>query len=146
VYTCGMSEFSEVRKWDSGEEFEFAFTSPSSSRIKELIGPDPMKTFWDRQAEWSQATFGSDSVRGPIGPLKHLAKEAVEAQEAPHDLKEYVDCQFLTFDAARRAGFTYQQLIDGLFQKLEENKQRTWPDWRTQPANEAIEHVREDRP
>lgn len=32
--------------------------------------------------EWSQATFGSDAERGPIGALKHLAKEANEAVEA----------------------------------------------------------------
>ena len=37
--------------------------------------------FWDQQAEWSRATFGSDTERGPLGPLKHLEKEAKEAQE-----------------------------------------------------------------
>lgn len=33
-------------------------------------------------SEWSQKTFGSDDERGPIGALKHLAKEAKEAAEA----------------------------------------------------------------
>lgn len=33
-----------------------------------------------RHAEWSQATFGDV---GPVGPLKHLSKEALEAAEEP---------------------------------------------------------------
>ena len=44
------------------------------------------------QAEWSQATFGTDAERGPIGPLKHLAKEVQEALEHLDDHMEYVDC------------------------------------------------------
>ncbi len=99
--------------------------------------------FWDAQSEWSRETFGPDDVRGPIGPLKHLAKEAAEAQKEPTDLKEYVDCLFLTCDATRRAGFTCKELLTAAFAKLEENKLRQWPDWRLAPQNEAIEHVRE---
>ena len=98
--------------------------------------------FWDEQSKWSQETFGPDTERDPIGPLKHLAKEAKEAQADPKDLKEYVDCQFLVVDAARRAGFTKEQLLEGCFEKLEENKNRDWPDWRTAPADEAIEHIK----
>ncbi|MGU7472605.1 dATP/dGTP pyrophosphohydrolase domain-containing protein, partial [Klebsiella pneumoniae] len=36
-------------------------------------------------AEWSQSTFGNV---GPIGPLKHLSKEALEAAAEPGDLSE----------------------------------------------------------
>lgn len=36
-----------------------------------------------RHAEWSEKTFGNV---GPIGPLKHLSKEALEAAAAPGDL------------------------------------------------------------
>lgn len=39
-------------------------------------------------AEWSQATFGNV---GPIGPLKHLSKEALEAAAEPDDLSEWAD-------------------------------------------------------
>jgi ParB family transcriptional regulator, chromosome partitioning protein len=99
-----------------------------------------LELFWKEQADWSQATFGLDSERGPIGPLKHLAKEAVEAQKDPTDLMEFVDCLFLTFDATRRAGFTYEQLLEGAWRKLEINKARQW----TKPAkgDEPVEHDR----
>lgn len=43
-------------------------------------------------AAWSQATFGNV---GPVGPLKHLSKEALEAAEEPGDLSEWADMQFL---------------------------------------------------
>lgn len=33
--------------------------------------------FWERQAEWSEKTFGNDTERGPVGPLKHLALEVL---------------------------------------------------------------------
>lgn len=65
--------------------------------------------FWDQLSNWSQQTFGSDSERGHIGPLKHLAKEIKEVRENPGDLEEYADMVFLIFDASRRAGNTFQQ-------------------------------------
>ncbi len=49
-----------------------------------------------RHAEWSDATFGNV---GPIGPLKHLSKEALEAAAEPDDLNEWADMQFLLWDA-----------------------------------------------
>ena len=51
-----------------------------------------------RHAEWSQATFGDV---GPMGPLKHLSKEALEAAAEPEDLSEWADMQFLLWDAQR---------------------------------------------
>jgi hypothetical protein len=56
------------------------------------------------QMTWSQATFGSDEVRGPIGALRHLEKEAKEAQDATGDIVEYADCLLLLLDASRRGG------------------------------------------
>lgn len=41
-----------------------------------------------RHAEWSDATFGNV---GPVGPLKHLSKEALEAAAEPDDLSEWAD-------------------------------------------------------
>jgi ParB family transcriptional regulator, chromosome partitioning protein len=98
-----------------------------------------IRQFWREQSAWSQSVFGKDNERGPIGPLKHLAKEAVEAQEKPDDLMEFVDCLFLTFDATRRAGFTYDQLLEAAWKKLEINKARKW----SKPtSDEPVEHVR----
>ncbi|MER5005724.1 dATP/dGTP pyrophosphohydrolase domain-containing protein [Atlantibacter hermannii] len=76
-------------------------------------------------AEWSQATFGNV---GPIGPLKHLSKEALEAAAAPEDLSEWADMQFLLWDAQRRAGITDEQITQAMVEKLAVNKQREWPE------------------
>lgn len=76
-------------------------------------------------AEWAQATFGNV---GPIGPLKHLSKEALEAAEQPGDLSEWADMQFLLWDAQRRAGITDEQITQAMIEKLAVNKQREWPE------------------
>ena len=76
-------------------------------------------------AEWSQATFGNV---GPVGPLKHLAKEAIEAAAEPDDLSEWADMQFLMWDAQRRAGITDEQITKAMIDKLAVNKQREWPE------------------
>lgn len=75
-------------------------------------------------AEWSQSTFGNV---GPIGPLKHLSKEALEAAADPSDLSEWADMQFLLWDAQRRAGITDEQITQAMIEKLAVNKQREWP-------------------
>ncbi len=76
-------------------------------------------------AEWSQATFGNV---GPVGPLKHLAKEAMEAAVEPDDLSEWADMQFLLWDAQRRAGITDEQITQAMIDKLAVSKQRKWPE------------------
>lgn len=76
-------------------------------------------------AEWSQTTFGNV---GPIGPLKHLSKEALEAAAEPGDLSEWADMQFLLWDAQRRAGITDEQITQAMIEKLAVNKQREWPE------------------
>ena len=76
-------------------------------------------------AEWSQATFGNV---GPVGPLKHLSKEALEAAAEPGDLSEWADMQFLLWDAQRRASITDEQITLAMIEKLAVNKQREWPE------------------
>ena len=114
--------------------------------------------FWNEQAEWSEATFGKSSERGPLGALKHLEKEAREAQaeakwildnpgkfdgllEKTGELRvEIADCLFLALDAARRSGMTLDELLDVAFAKLEVNKNRKWQ----RPTDDGpVEHVRE---
>ena len=91
------------------------------------------------QSAWSQATFGRDCERGPIGTLKHLAKEAVEAQEKPDDEFEYADCLLLVLDAARRAGLSPLQLVKVARDKMVINKTREW----LKPTDDnPVEHVR----
>ncbi len=100
---------------------------------------DDLSIFWDQQAEWSQATFGTDAERGPTGPLKHLAKEVQECLDKPDDIEEFADLLFLVFDATRRAGFTYDGLVQAAFVKLAKNKQRKWG---KASSDEPVEHVR----
>lgn len=91
------------------------------------------------QSEWSQATFGTDAERGPMGALKHLEREAREAQENPTDPAEYADCFLLILDAARRAGIKPIELIKHAQAKMEINKARTWP---KPTSDEPVEHIR----
>lgn len=95
------------------------------------------------QAEWSQATFGNDLERGPMGALKHLEKEARECQAAianPENLREEMaDCFLLLLDACRRAGIKPMQLVEAAQEKMTINKRRTWP----KPTDdEPVEHVK----
>jgi len=91
------------------------------------------------QSRWSQATFGTDQERGPLGALRHLEKEARETQEAPADSEEYADCFLLILDAARRAGISPLQLIDAAQRKMAINRERTWP----KPVDDnPVEHIR----
>lgn len=91
------------------------------------------------QAEWSQATFGKDGVRGPVGALMHLEKEAREAQANPKDREEYADCLLLILDAARRAGTGAFELFKAAKEKQAINRARKWP---APPAGDApIEHI-----
>ncbi len=76
-------------------------------------------------AAWSESTFGNV---GPVGPLKHLSKEALEAAAEPDDLSEWADMQFLLWDAQRRAGIADEQITQAMVEKLAVNKQREWPE------------------
>jgi hypothetical protein len=108
--------------------------------MQDTVNDSRVQAFWDAQAEWSRATFGSDQERDHIGPLKHLVKEAGEAQVRPPDHVEIADCLFLVFDAARRAGMTLDTLISVCEHKLIVNKARKW----SKPtSDEPVEHVRE---
>lgn len=111
--------------------------------------------FWNQHAEWSQATFGTDAERGPLGALRHLEKESREAQDeaiavsalkiSPTHLREEIaDCLFLTFDAARRSGMTLDTLLDTAFAKLKINRGRVWQ--KPAQSDMPVEHVREVDP
>ncbi len=99
-------------------------------------------------AEWSRATFGADAERGPAGPLKHLAKEAVEALEAwerpqwnlDEVRSEFADCLLLLLDASRRAGLSPLDLVRAGAEKHKVNLARRW----SKPVDgQPVEHVRD---
>jgi hypothetical protein len=99
--------------------------------------------FWQDLEAWSYDTFGSKEDRGPIGPLKHLIKEAQETIEDSTNIEEYVDCLFLIFDAAQRADFGYHEFICAARDKLKKNKKRLWPKPNFN-LDEPIEHIRNE--
>ncbi|WP_407205289.1 DUF550 domain-containing protein [Citrobacter freundii] len=76
-------------------------------------------------AAWSLTTFGDV---GPVGPLKHLSKEALEAAAEPGDLSEWADMQFLLWDAQRRAGISDGEITAAMEEKLKVNIARQWPE------------------
>ncbi|EFB5744164.1 DUF550 domain-containing protein [Escherichia coli] len=76
-------------------------------------------------AKWSDSTFG---CVGPIGPLKHLSKEALEAAAEPDDLSEWADMQFLLWDAQRRVGISDAEITAAMENKLKINMERQWPE------------------
>ncbi|EMM5415318.1 DUF550 domain-containing protein [Citrobacter farmeri] len=76
-------------------------------------------------AEWSDKTFGNV---GPVGPLKHLSKEALEAAANPEDPLEWADMQLLLWDAQRRMGLSDDFITRAMIEKLAINKTRQWPE------------------
>ena len=98
--------------------------------------------YCEQQAGWSQKIFGPDFVLGPLGPLKHLKKEIDEVMLHLYDVEKWADVASLFIDAMRRKGLTPWQILEGLFLKLEKNRNRTWG-----PVNlndEPVEYVRSE--
>ena len=93
-----------------------------------------------RQLRWSLNTFGPGARTQGI--LDHIRKELGEIERAPLDLSEWIDVVILGFDGAWRAGYTPVQIVDALVEKQTKNESRIWPDWRAQPQDKAIEHIR----
>lgn len=126
------------------------------SRMEDLI---------EDQTNFSRKFFGPDSVRGPYGPLKHLAKEVVIEclgldkdrfnnflkkesetilEHKPVELYELADCLILLLDSSRRAGFDFWDLVDAAKAKMVENWTRKWPEFDPNNVNEAVEHIKEN--
>lgn len=88
-------------------------------------------------AKWSDSTFG---CVGPIGPLKHLSKEELEAAAEPDDLSEWADMQFLLWDAQLRAGISDAEITAAMEDKLKINMERQWPEPKD---GEPLLHIKE---
>jgi len=93
-----------------------------------------------RQKEFSKKTFGPDPRLRGI--LAHIRKELVEIERHPTDLEEWIDVVILALDGAWRAGHSVKEVVACLERKQAKNEARTWPDWRTVPVDQAIEHDR----
>ncbi len=97
-----------------------------------------------RQRAFSERTFGP----GPrtAGVLDHIRKELLEIESDPGDLTEWIDLALLALDGAWRSGHEPEVIAKALLAKQARNETRSWPDWRTQPADRAIEHDRSPDP
>lgn len=98
----------------------------------------------ERQREFSSRTFGPGMRTA--GVVDHIRKELCEIERAPTDLTEWIDVVILALDGAWRCGATPEQIITALVAKQTKNEGRAWPDWRTMPADKAIEHDRSGDP
>lgn len=98
----------------------------------------------EAQREFSLRAFGPGTRTE--GNLRHIAKELDEIRKDPSSLTERIDVVILALDGAWRAGFEPREIADALWAKLEVNKSRSWPDWRTKREDEPIEHVEAAQP
>ena len=94
----------------------------------------------ERQRTWSRETFGPGARL--LSVVDHIRKELKEIEDNPKDVSEWADVLILAFDGAWRAGWEPQEIVDAVIAKQTKNEGRTWPDWRTSPPNQAIEHDR----
>lgn len=106
-----------------------------------------------RQMAFSRATFGPGDRRA--GVCDHIRKELSEVEaeaSAGQAAHEWVDVVILALDGLTRAlqaaGYKPRHAADEaarmILVKQDLNEMRDWPDWRTQPLDRAIEHVRGD--
>lgn len=107
--------------------------------------PDLFTELGKAHGEWSQATFGSDAIRGPKGPVAHLRREldeALSAETRGERDEEWADCLLLLLDASRRDGLPAGELILEAFRKLRINQARKWPAPADQTPNAPVEHLK----
>lgn len=125
-YDCGCCGWETIEDWRENDVCPKCNHKPMGKTELYTTPPASERERIRREhAEWSDKTFGDV---GPIGPLKHLSKEALETAAAPDDLSEWADMQFLLWDAQRRAGITDEQITRALTEKLAVNKKREWPE------------------
>jgi hypothetical protein len=132
---------------------QYGATSTRDFRVIELVLSavvnGPQRTGWDlvthldRQRAFSERTFGPGMRTA--GVCDHIRKELTEIAAKPDDLGEWVDVILLALDGAWRAGHSSMAIAQGIHAKQERNEKRSWPDWRTAPTDQAIEHVRDDQ-
>lgn len=94
----------------------------------------------DEWHKWAEQTFGPGLRTDGI--VDHIGKELKEIKADPTDVYEWVDVILLAINGATRAGVSGKDLIEAIHAKIERNKARQWPDWRSAVPGTAIEHIR----
>jgi hypothetical protein len=94
----------------------------------------------EARRELEDAEFYDEMSRTVDCPVGRAYYAALAAETRAKALVELSDHVFLIFDATRRAGFTFDQLVKACWDKLEVNKARDWPPPRYD--DEPVEHDR----
>ena len=113
-----------------------------AAQLEAKLGAVISADFIERKVAWSRETFGPGARTA--GVCTHIKKELQEVERAPNDVTEWADIILLAMDGALRAGATGADLIRAVVEKDSANRERTWPDWRTLPADAPIEHTRDE--
>lgn len=93
-----------------------------------------------RQMEFSVKTFGPGARVQAV--CDHIRKELIEVESEGGPLSEWVDVVLLALNGALRSGATPEHIAEAIVAKQTKNEGRKWPDWRTVPLGQAIEHDR----
>jgi len=118
---------------------------------------ESLQNLMNETSAWSDKTFDEGRFRRnrSVSISYHLQKEAKELTEALKEFysggmptlefiedtnKEFADVLILLMDAACHYGLNADQLLTVAFNKLEENKSRTWG---TPDENGVVEHIRD---
>lgn len=92
-----------------------------------------------RQREFSLTTFGPGARTETI--FAHIRKELIEIETNPTDVSEWIDVVILALDGALRAGHEPDEIVKALIEKQRVNELRSWPDWKSVPNGEVMEHI-----
>lgn len=128
-----------------GQQNPDADSAEEAHRRRSFLGDEESYETYDlvshlhRQREFSLETFGpGERVNGV---LDHIKKERKEIEKDPSNLEEWIDVVLLALDGAYRQGYSPSEVAAALDEKLTENENRDWPDWREQDRDTAIEHI-----
>lgn len=90
------------------------------------------KEQFDEITDWQDKTF---PISSEVSRINHLIKEVQELKsEAKKGINgldiakkmEYADCFFLLFGAAKKAGYSYEEICEFIQNKFIINKHRVW--------------------
>lgn len=114
------------------------------------------KAHLTRQFVWSRVVFGpAPRTKGVISHIDKEQDEVLAAKTAKDRTKEWVDIAILGFDGLMRslkeqyphdtADMIAAKALRLYLGKQQRNEARDWPDWRSLPEDQAIEHKRTEQ-
>ncbi len=101
--------------------------------------PDEVVTFTelDKPGIWREMDLIYD------GEMSRLRGDAFILSRMVDHGQTWATMAWKVAASAYHHGISVEALLKATADKLEVNKQRSWPDWRTLPENQAIEHIKQ---